>query len=143
MNQKQKLFSDFFRIMVQMRKLLNQTIDVPSHKKTSTILQRQALEYINNNPGLTAGELATGLQMSSSAVAQLTDRLISSKHISRKHSKTDRRTIHFELTSSGKIHLQKQLIIRKEVASKILAPMSENDLKEVIRIFNNILEKNK
>ena len=126
-----------------MRKLLSQTTDIPADKRISTMLQSQALEYINENPELSAGELAAGLQMSSSAVSQLTDRLIAAKFISRKHSKVDRRTIHFSLSLAGKRHLHKLLAKRKIEASKILGPMSENDLKEVIRIFNNVLEKNK
>jgi MarR family transcriptional regulator, organic hydroperoxide resistance regulator len=141
-SQKQTLFSEFYKTMTRMRKLLNKTTDVPADKQVSTMLQSQALEYIDENPELSAGELAAGLQMSSSAVSQLTDRLIAAKFVSRKHGKADRRAIHFELTSIGKKHLHKLLARRKVEASKILGPMSENDLREVIRIFNNVLEKN-
>lgn len=141
MNQKQKLFSEFFLTMKKMRKLLDHTIDISPDKKISTMLQIQAMEYIQDHSGLTAGELATGLQMSSSAVTQLTDRLIDSDLISRKHSKIDRRAIHFELTSAGKKHLQESIELIKEKTSKILSPMSETDLEEVIRIFKNILKQ--
>lgn len=143
MHKKQKLFSEFYKTMSQMRRLLSQTLGDPSRENISTMLQGQALEYINENPRLTAGDLAGGLQMSSSAVTQLTNRLLAVNYISRKHSQIDRRAIHFELTIVGKKHLHELLTNRKMVASKILSSMSENDFKEVIRIFNNVLEKNK
>jgi len=141
MNSKQKLFTEFFKTMIKMRKMLDQSIAVPMDKRISTILQMQAMRYIDENPGLTAGELANGLQMSSSAITQLTDRLIEANLISRKHGKVDRRSIHFELTLTGKKHLQKSLKSIKERMSKILDPISEKDLKEVIRIFNTLLKK--
>ncbi len=139
-NKKQELFSEFFTTMIKMRKLLEQTIAIPTDKRIATVLQTQALKIMSENPNLTAGELANKLKMSSSAITQLTDRLIESQLISRKHSQDDRRVIHFNLTSTGKKQLQKTLVMIKEKTSQILKPMSKKDLTEVIRIFNKILE---
>lgn len=141
MNQKQKLFSEFFKTMIKMRKILDQTIEASDNNKISTLLQMQALEYIQDHKQITAGDLASSLQISSSSLTQLTDRMIYAKLISRVHSKTDRRSIYLTLTDSGKKHLKKTMKSIEGETSKILAPMSENDLKKVISIFNNILEK--
>ena len=141
MNQKQKLFTEFFEIMRKMRKLLDQSIAVPMDQRITTILQIQALKLIDRNPGLSAKELADDLQMSSSAITQLTDRLVDAKLILRKPSQVDRRSICFKLSSTGKKHLQKSLESFKKKISKILAPMSEEDMKQVIRIFGDLLQK--
>jgi len=141
MNKNNQLFTEFFETMMEMRKILDQSIAIPMDKRVTTILQLQALKYINENPKLTASKLATGLKMSSSAITQLTDRLIDTKLISRKHSQIDRRAIHFKLTPAGEKHLQKSLELIKNKVGLILEPMPDKDLQEIVRIFNNFLEK--
>ena len=141
MNQKQKLFSEFFKTMIKMRKILDQTIDVSDNDKVSTLLQMQALEQIQEHSQLTAGELASSLQMSSSALTQLTDRMIDAKLITRVHSETDRRLVYLRLTSVGQKHFLKTMKSIKNKTSEILDPISEKDLKEVIRIFSEFLSK--
>ena len=141
MTQKQKLFSKFFKTMIKMRKVLDETIDASDDSKVSTLLQMQALEQIEKHSQLTAGELASALNMSSSALTQLTDRMISAKLISRIDSKTDRRLVYLKLTNVGKKHFQKTMKSIESKTSKILEPIAEKDLKEVVRIFSEFLTK--
>lgn len=140
MNQKQKLFSDFFKIMIRMRKSLDKVF-FSDNGKVSTSLQVQALEVINDHSKITAGELSFCLEISSSSLSQLTDRMIDAKLIYKVHSEVDRRSVFLALTDTGKKHLSEATRLIKGQVSEILAPMSENDLKEVIRIFNNVLEQ--
>lgn len=138
---KQKDFSKFFNTMLKMRKILDQTLDDADEGNVPTMLQVQTLKTIKENPLITASGLASKLQMSSSALTQMTDRLIKFQLISRKADKNDRRLIHLVLTPQGDQHLSQILKKLEENANQILAPISTQDLQTVVTIFENFLSK--
>jgi DNA-binding MarR family transcriptional regulator len=138
---KQKDFSKFFNTMLKMRKILDQTLNDADEGNVPTMLQVQTLKTIKENPLITASGLASKLQMSSSALTQMTDRLIKSRLISRKTDKNDRRLIHLVLTPQGDQHLSQILTKLEENANQILAPISAQDLQTVVTIFENFLSK--
>ncbi|HOZ03355.1 MAG TPA: MarR family transcriptional regulator [Candidatus Woesebacteria bacterium] len=137
----QKDFSKFFNIMLKMRKILDQTLDDSDEDNIPTMLQVQTLKTIKENSPITASELASRLQMSPSALTQMTDRLIKSKFISRKNDKNDRRLILLSLTSDGEEHLASILKRMEQKANQILAPISAKDLETVVSIFEDFLQK--
>lgn len=137
----QKDFSKFFNTMLKMRKILDQTLDDSDEDNIPTMLQVQTLKTIKENSPITASELASILQMSPSALTQMTDRLIKSKFISRKNDKNDRRLILLSLTSDGEEHLASILKRMEQKANQILAPISAKDLKTVVSIFEDFLQK--
>ncbi len=138
---KQKDFSKFFNTMLKMRKILHQTLDDTDGDNIPTMLQVQTLKTIKENSPITASELASRLQMSPSALTQMTDRLIKSKFISRKNDKNDRRLILLSLTSDGEEHLASILKRMEQKANQILAPISAKDLEIVVTIFEDFLQK--
>ena len=138
---KQKDFSKFFNTMLKMRKILHQTLDDTDGDNIPTMLQVQTLKTIKENSPITASELASRLQMSPSALTQMTDRLIKSKFISRKNDKNDRRLILLSLTSDGEEHLASILKRMEQKANQILAPISAKDLETVVSIFEDFLQK--
>jgi DNA-binding MarR family transcriptional regulator len=138
---KQKDFSKFFNTMLKMRKILHQTLDDTDGDNIPTMLQVQTLKTIKENSPITASELASRLQMSPSALTQMTDRLIKSKFISRKNDKNDRRLILLSLTSDGEEHLASILKRMEQKANQILAPISAKDLETVVIIFEDFLQK--
>jgi len=137
----QKDFSSFFDTMLKMRKIIHQTLDDDTEDNIPTMLQVQTLKIVKENPLITASELASRLQMSSSALTQMTDRLIKSKFISRKTDKKDRRLILLTLTSNGEEHLVSILKKMEKKANQILEPISAQDLQKVVNIFENFLKK--
>lgn len=137
---KQKNFSSFFNTMLKMRKILDQTLEDNNGDGIPTLLQVQALKTIKENSLITASELASKLQMSPSAVTQMTDRLIKSKFIARKTDKNDRRLILLALTNDGERHLILILKKMEQKANKILAPISAQDLQTVVNIFESFLQ---
>jgi len=137
----QKDFSKFFNTMLKMRKILDQTLDDSDEDNIPTMLQVQTLKTIKENSPITASELASRLQMSPSALTQMTDRLIKSKFISRKNDKNDRRLILLSLTSDGEEHLASILKRMEQKANQILAPISAKDLETVVSIFEDFLQK--
>lgn len=140
-NNKQNKFSSFFNTMLKMRKILDQTLEDNHGDNISTMLQVQALKTIKDNSPITASELATRLQMSPSAITQMTDRLVKSKLITRSTDKNDRRLILLTLTNQGEQHLALILKKMEQKANKILAPISERELQTVVAIFENFLEQ--
>ncbi len=138
---KQKDFSKFFNTMLKMRKILHQTLDDTDGDNIPTMLQVQTLKTIKENSSITASELASRLQMSPSALTQMTDRLIKSKFISRKNDKNDRRLILLSLTNDGEQHLASILKRMEQKANQILDPISAKDLETVVTIFEDFLQK--
>jgi DNA-binding MarR family transcriptional regulator len=138
---KQKDFSGFFNTMLKMRKILGQTLDDSQDDNIPTILQVRTLKMIQENPLIIPSELAFKLQMSSSAITQMTDRLIKLELISRKIDKNDRRLVRLSLSSHGEQYLLKILKRMEQKANKILAPISAQDLQTIVRIFNNFLQE--
>lgn len=138
---KQKDFSKFFNTMLKMRKILHQTLDDTDGDNIPTMLQVQTLKTIKENSPITASELASRLQMSPSALTQMTDRLIKSKFISRKNNKNDRRLILLSLTNDGEQHLASILKRMEQKANQILDPISAKDLETVVTIFEDFLQK--
>lgn len=139
--QPQKDFSSFFDTMLKMRKIIHQTLDDDTEDNIPTMLQVQTLKIVKENPLITASELASKLQMSSSALTQMTDRLIKSRFISRKTDSKDRRLILLTLTNNGEKHLASILQRMQKKANQILAPISAQDLQTVVNIFENFLKK--
>lgn len=137
-NTNTKLLSEFLSKAVKVRRLIEQTSSFED--KAITLLQAQALSYINSHPKTPVGSLANELSMSLSAVAQLTNRLVEANHIRREDSQADRRIICLSITSEGANQIE---VFKKQLDKnhfKILSAIPENDLKELVRIFTNILE---
>lgn len=137
-NANTKLLSEFLSKAVKVRRLIEQTSSFED--KAITLLQIQALTYIHAHPKTPVGSLADELSMSLSAVAQLTNRLADAGYIQREDSPTDRRIICLSITQEGARQME---VFKKQLEKnhfKVLSAIPENDLKELVRIFTNILE---
>ncbi len=138
---KQKNFSSFFSTMLKMRRILDQTLDDPQDGTIPTMLQVRTLSIVQENPLIIASELASKMQMSSSAITQLTDRLVKQKLLSRKIDTNDRRLVHLVLSSYGERYIVDILKKMEQKANKILAPISAQDLETIVRILNTFLKE--
>jgi len=139
MADKQKLFKECMDSMTKVHKVMNQVSSVSFEDKVATMLQMQALSFLNSKPQSTVGELAETLNMSSSSVAQFTDRLVKANLVIRKLDPEDRRIVRLSLTQIGEKELnkiQEELIVKM---SEFLAYISEKDLKEMIQINKRLL----
>ncbi len=140
-NYRTKLLSEFLSKAIKVRRLIEQTSSFED--KAITLLQVQALVYINEHPKTPVGPLADELCMSLSAVAQLTNRLTEGHYIQRENDTTDRRIICLSTTPEGSKQIE---VFKKQLDKKhfnFFSAISENDLKELVRIFNTILEAEK
>ncbi|MGH7203939.1 MAG: MarR family winged helix-turn-helix transcriptional regulator [Candidatus Levyibacteriota bacterium] len=135
-----ELLQQFIGTMMKVRRFIDPAIGIPQEDKTATLLQTQALTFLKEHPQSTVGELAQYLHMSSSAIAQFTDRLTDAHLIERKNDPNDRRIVRLSLTATGDDRLISLRKVIQERMGNILTRIPEKDLKEVIRIFGNLLE---
>ena len=133
-----KLLAEFLNKALKVRKLLEKTSSFED--KALTLLQTQALKFIKQNPNTSVGALVSELNVSFSSVTQLLNSLVDRGLVKRENDKNDRRLVTLSLTKKG----EKQLMIfnKNLLASKyaIISSIPKEDLKEMIRIFTNILD---
>ena len=137
---KQQLLNQFIQSLMKVRRIAEQSFTVPADDRATTMLQRQALVSLKEYPRSTIGELASELGMSSSAIAQFTDRLVDVGFITKETDKDDHRIVRLSLTTNGKMHLESCHRVLLEKVSTVFSRMPGEDLKEVVRIFTNFLK---
>ncbi|HBZ35256.1 MAG TPA: hypothetical protein DEO33_02360 [Rikenellaceae bacterium] len=138
-NIKQELFEEFFATLIKISRITEKNVNYSLEDKTATFLQMQGLSYLSESPNSTVSELARALNMSSSSIAQFTDRLTENQLISRKPDVNDRRIVRLNLSDKGKaeiIETRKRMFLKM---GKVLNLITETDLKDLIRIHKKIL----
>lgn len=100
-----------------------------------TPLQLEALLYLRRYSRSTVSALGKYLQLSSSATAQLTDRLAKTTFIKRENNPHDHRSVTLLLTPKGGRIFPKLHKVHIEKMKGLLALMPKKDVKELTRIF--------
>lgn len=136
-----KLIAQFLTKAVKVRRLIEQAGSFED--SAATLLQVEALKYIQSNSDSTVGSLAHELAMSLSSTTQLTNRLVDKEWIVRETNQKDRRVIGLRLTKLGKEQMRVCMDRMFSSHFKILASVPESDLREMIRIFENIANSQK
>lgn len=103
-----------------------------------TPLQLEALMYVRLHPKSTVSALGKYLELSSSAIAQLTDRLAEAGCIKREDNLRDRRSVLLSLTPKGDRVFSRVHKAHMEKMHELIALMPAKDLKELTRIFKNL-----
>lgn len=115
--------------------------------KLTTILQVQGLTFLKEHPKTTVGELAAELTMSSPAIAKFTDKLVDCGWVERIDDPDDRRIVRLLITIQGEKEFERIKCKHFEKMSEIFSLMPEEDIKEMIRIMEDLTrrweEKNK
>ena len=122
-----ELIGQFFQLMESMHKSMWQKAPFSSDGGV-TPLQMVALLYVMKNPHPTVGALGKHIQLSSSATAQLTDRLNASGFIKRTHHPNDRRMVLLAMTPKGEKALNSLFRKHQHTMRKFLKQMPERDL---------------
>jgi MarR family 2-MHQ and catechol resistance regulon transcriptional repressor len=138
---KQQLAQKFIGTFATLKRIIHRMSCCSPEEKMATELQFQALTLLNEHRNITVGVLGRELGLSSSAVAQLTDRLAQSGRITRIQDKDDRRITHITLTEEGKKELSHMASSHLEKMTLLLSLISEEDLKEIIRIQTDLITK--
>lgn len=106
-----------------------------------TPLQLEALLFLHMNPKSTVSTLGKYLQLSSSAAAQFTDRLVKTGLLKREDNPQDRRSVLLSLTPKGDLVFSQMHRIHMGKIEEIISLMPEKDVKELHRIFSDFFEK--
>jgi DNA-binding MarR family transcriptional regulator len=140
---KTKYIENLITNMIQLRRLISEQTQENHEDHTATMLQFAALHFIIDHPQTTVGDLAKCMHLSKSSMTQLIVRLVETKLVQRVNDLEDRRIVHLEITDNGKneLTLIKHKIVMK--IHKVLIKVPESDLKELIRIQNNLVESMK
>jgi DNA-binding MarR family transcriptional regulator len=134
-----QLIEQFLETLVRFKQFLDQS--VPVDDRVGTLLQFYAIRFLDRHPDSTVGELAEGLQMSSSAVSQLADRLVESGLVKKTNDSVDRRIVRLSNTMKGNAHL---LLVSKranKIGKEMFAKLSDEDLQTIIRVYNKFLSE--
>lgn len=135
---KSQLLESFFDTSAKIKRLMAQASQDQDKDRIATFFQLQVLAYLSHNENVTPSQIADNFFMSSSAVAQLIDRLITSKWVLRIHDEKDRRVVHLSLTNEGKTELERLKKIKRERLEPLLKHLSEEDLKQLIAILDRV-----
>ena len=137
----QKTIDEFIHVNQEIKEVMERKSSINYDTKVVPRLQFFALKYISQNSGLTVGELADVLMMSSSSIAQLIERLINKGWIKKVEDKDDRRIFHILLTDKGEKEVVKMDEVFFKKMSSMLSLISEQDVKEILRIQKNLLKE--
>lgn len=106
-------------------------------EKGCTRVQWLALYFIGRENKLNQTDLANFMQLQTSTIVRLIDRLERDGYVYREKDITDRRISYISLTESGE-NIRKDLIIEVEAFSK---KVTGNISEEEIKIYKNVLDK--
>lgn len=137
---KQELMDEFFETMGKMRSMGESLSKVSPEDRIATMLQMSALKYLKHRPNTKVSDLGKTLFMSSSSIAQFSNRLAKAGFIKRHEDKNDRRIVRLGLTKKGESELSSMHKKMREKMGKFLEMVSEKDLGELVRIQKKILK---
>lgn len=99
------------------------------------------LMYLNNANECTVTDIAKHLNITLSAVTNLTDKLYSLGLISRERSETDRRVVVLGLKEEGFKVLERMCENRNRIFNDYFSCLTEEELEALLRITKKIAEK--
>lgn len=87
----------------------------------------------------TASQIASEVDVTSSHVTAVSDRLVEKEYISRTRSDLDRRIVNLEITEQGRIVANKLEVLRKQYYKEKFAPWNDEEIKLVAMLLHRIL----
>jgi MarR family transcriptional regulator, organic hydroperoxide resistance regulator len=129
-----KILEVFFEVSRGIREEM--TVDCQTSQLT--VLQLQALIYINKKKILSMSDIAGLFKISLPTATVLSDKLMNFNLIKRQESKDDRRIVNISLTEKGKSLLKKAMKKRHQKMNKVLSYLSLEDRGELLRILSNL-----
>lgn len=139
---KAKLLENFFDLSLKIKRLMSQG----GQDQPITLFQLRILSFIGERRDCTPGQVAEAFYMSSSAVAQLIDRLLVSEFITRENDSEDRRIFRLRLTPKGREEINRLKKAREKSLKLLTKHLDEKDLAELIHILQKVctaMEKEK
>lgn len=107
-----------------------------------TPVQYAALQTVANQPGIDQRTLAKAIALDASTTGGVVDRLETRGWLLRRTSPLDRRARELELTPSGRQALREVVPAMLRAQEQILAPLSERERREFMRMLARLVTEN-
>jgi DNA-binding MarR family transcriptional regulator len=88
---------------------------------------------------MSVSEVAGDMRVSLSAITALVDRLHRAGFVERRRDEDDRRVVWLELTPKGEEAVRSCLVVRRRVMEKYLGQLPEEDVEQLVRIYEKLL----
>ena len=98
----------------------------------------RALLALSSSQGMTAGELARALRVTTGATTRVIDSLVAAGHAHREWDPEDRRRILVSVTPTAQRALEGSLLALREDLRKALSGYSESELDAVLRFVGSL-----
>ncbi|MCC7197269.1 MarR family transcriptional regulator [Candidatus Peregrinibacteria bacterium] len=138
---RQKIIADFMEKMSHMRKTFIAAKGKDhSHEGLPTHAEVRFLIMIAQSHPQGIKDLAEKFCMTPSAATQFVNQLVKNAFVERKEDKADRRKIYIELTEKGKKIIKKAKKLHLASLTKMLAPLSDQELIQLKNIQQKIIK---
>lgn len=86
-----------------------------------------------------ASQIASEVNVTSSHITAVTDRLVKKELVMRKRSDSDRRIVYLEITDKGREVAEKLENLRKEYYKEKFGGWSDEEMQKVLELFDRVL----
>ena len=126
-----ELIESIFRLS----RLMKDNMCYSSELTTLSLLQLQALIFLNKKQNAQMREIAEQFKIEMPTATSLINKLSAAKLVSRQEDVKDRRLVRIVLTEQGKTLLEKAMKERTKKMHFLLSYLSDNDKIELLRII--------
>ncbi|HQV76582.1 MAG TPA: MarR family transcriptional regulator [Flavobacteriales bacterium] len=105
-----------------------------------TIDQWLVLNILVHQPGIKQGEIADEVFKDKASVARIIDLLVNAGHVKRTTPEHDRRSVHLELTRSGKAQVAKLAPIVKAYRLQALQGVTAKEIKKMSATLRKLMD---
>jgi DNA-binding MarR family transcriptional regulator len=138
---RENLIEQYFETSTGIQRALKRRVLAKLQSESISFAQIGLLFMIDENGSVISKDLATRMQITRSAIAQLIDGLSELGFIIRTEDKDDRRIVHISLSKKGKNKLKDLEKQRKAIFKELVSELSDKQLKSAIEINSVMLRQ--
>ncbi len=127
--------SELIESIFRLSRLMKENMCYSSELTTLSLLQLQALIFLNKKKNAQMREIAEQFKIEMPTATSLINKLSTAKLILRQEDSKDRRLVRIVLTEQGKTLLDKAMKERTKKMHFLLSYLSDNDKIELLRII--------
>jgi DNA-binding MarR family transcriptional regulator len=136
--------TELMEMLFKISRLMKQEMSYTNNLTHLSILQIQALIFVNQHTKVSMSELAKNFRIELPSVTSLVNKLCEQKLVERYEDPEDRRLVMIILTTDGKKLLEQAILARRKKIEKLLSYLSvgqKSELLSILKTFNTILQK--
>lgn len=120
-------------------RVMKDEMDYHSDSSQLTVLQAQALIYLQKKKKVSMSEIASNFKISLPTATSLSDKLVNAGLIERQSDKSDRRIVYLIITDKGTKLLAEAMIQRGKKIKKILSLLSTEEKQQLLKIMKKLV----